>query len=118
MAQPKPLRDRLTQHMLERLRTRKMTNEEAADKLGVSVTYLSRIVATMQTKERGQTMLEREAVSKLAAERRHHRERMAKEVKNGNLDVATAAKRAKCSERTIKRFVAAYTPPRRNRTKA
>lgn len=115
MAYRKPLRDRLTPAMLERLRTRKITNAQAAEKLEVSETYLSRTVAAMQEKTPGEVMLARAAAAKLVAERRHHRERLAKEVKNGNLDVGTAAKRAKCSLRTMSRYVAAYIPARRKK---
>lgn len=117
MTPKKPLRDRLTKAMLEKLRTRKMLNAEAAAILGVSETYLSRTVAAIQSKEQGVTTAARVQAMQLAAERRQHRERLAKEVKNGNLDVATAAQRANCSLRTMSRYVAAYVPPRRNRKK-
>ena len=117
MAQPKPLRDRLTKALLEKLRTRKITNAEAAAQLGVSETYLSRTVAAIQEKEPGMSTMERAEASMIAAERRQHRERLAKEVKNGTLDVGTAAARANCSVRTMSRYVAAYVPPRRNRKK-
>jgi transposase len=111
MKKPKPLKDRLTQALLQRLRTRKITNREAAEQLNVSETYLSRTVAAMQEKEPGVTTAERAAASELAAERRAYRERLAKDVKNGVVDIATAAKRANCSERTISRYVAKYVPP-------
>lgn len=113
MKQPKPLVDRLTPTMLERLRTRKIKNKDAAERLGVCETYLSRVVSSMQEKEPGQTTQQRSEASLLANERRHHRERLAKEVKNGQLDVAQAAERANCSERTIMRYVAAYVPTKR-----
>jgi AraC-like DNA-binding protein len=118
MAQPKPLRDRLTKTLLEKLRTRKLLNAEAAAQLGVSETYLSRTVAAMQEKVPGETMLARKQATELATERRQHRERLAKEVKNGNLTVERAAERAHCSVRTMSRYVAAYVPPRRKRKAA
>jgi transposase len=118
MAQPKPLKDRLTKALLDKLRRRKMLNSEAAAQLGVSESYLSRTVATMQEKEPGQTSTARKQAAELAQQRRQHRERLAKEVKNGDLDVNAAAQRANCSERTMQRYVAAYVPARRARKKA
>jgi transposase len=116
--QPKPLKDRLTKTLLEKLRLRKLTNAEAAEQLGVSESYLSRTVATIQRKEPGKTLAARKAAHALAVQRRQHRERLAKEVKNGVLDVDAAAARAKCSVRTMSRYVAAYVPPRRQRKAA
>lgn len=115
MAQPKPLIERLTPTLLERLRTRKVTNAQAAEKLGVTVSYLSRVVAALQRKEPGKTVQHRKAAHALVTQRRQHRERLAKEVKNGNLDVHAAAERANCSVRTMSRYVEAYVPPRRKR---
>lgn len=114
----KPLVERLTKRLLERLRTRKMTNAEAAEELGVSETYLSRTVAALQSKVPGETVIARNEASALATERRLYRERLAKEIKNGQLDLATAAKRANCSERTMSRYVAKYVPPQRKRATA
>jgi predicted transcriptional regulator len=104
--------------MLEKLRTRKMTNAQAADALGVSETYLSRTVAAMQEKVPGKVAQARAAAAKLAQARRRTREDLAKQVKAGELDVGTAAERAACSLRTMSRYVAAYVPPRRNRRKS
>lgn len=118
MAQPKPLKDRLTKTLLAQLRTRKIRNKDAAEQLGVSESYLSRTVAALQEKEPGKTVLARNEAHELATARRQHRERLAKEVKNGALDVETAAERANCSVRTMSRYVARYTPPRRQRKKA
>lgn len=118
MAQPKPLRDRLTKAVLEKLRTRKMTNAEAADMYGVTMSYLSRVVASMQEKEPGPTNAARKAAALLAQQRRQHRERLAKEVLHGELDVNVAAKRARCSIRTMERYVSACTPPKRGRKAA
>lgn len=118
MAQPKKLKDRLTKPLLQKLRERKLTNAEAAAQLDVSISYLSRVVAAIQRKEPGKTMQARRAAHALVTQRRQHRERLAREVKNGNLDVNAAAKRAKCSIRTMERYVEAYTPPRRARKAA
>lgn len=117
MAQPKPLIKRLTKPLLLKLQRRKMTNAEAAAELGVSEPYLSRTVAAIQQKEPGKTTAARKAASKIAAARRQHREQLAKEVKNGKLDVDAAARSANCSTRTMQRYVAAYVPARRNRKK-
>lgn len=115
MKQPKPLRDRLTKDILNRLRTRKMSNKEAAQLMEVSEAYLSRTVAAIQDKEPGKTTARRAAAHKLAVARRQTREMYARQVKNGELDIRTAAKRAHCSERTMSRFVEAYREPVRRR---
>lgn len=115
MNQPKPLRDRLTKDILNRLRTRKLSNREAAEMFSVSEAYLSRTVAAIQSKEPGKTTAHRAAAHKLAVARRQTREMYARQVKNGELDIRTAAKRANCSERTMSRFVEAYRPPKRKR---
>lgn len=114
----KPLRDRLTKTMLKQLRLRTLSNAEAAEQMGVSEHYLSRTVAAIQQKEPGQTLLARKTASKLATVRRQHRERLAKEVKNGTLGIATAARRANCSLRTMSRYVSAYVEPKRPRRAA
>lgn len=111
----KPLKDRLTKAVLQKLHDRKMTNKEAADLYGVSETYMSRTVASLQDKRPGETTSARKAASKLFAARRQTREQLAKKVKNGELGLAAAATRANCSERTMARYVAAYTPARRQR---
>lgn len=118
MAQKKPLAARLTKPLLEKLRKRKITNAQAAEQLDVSETYLSRTVAALQEKEPGKTTAARRAASKIAQERRLHRERLAKDVKNEVLALDAAAARAKCSIRTMQRHVAAYTPPKRKRKAA
>lgn len=96
--------------MLERLRTRKITNAEAAEKLGVSETYLSRTVAAMQAKVPGETVAARKAAHGLYVTRRQTREMLAKKVlaKRAPITLAEAAKQANCSERTMMRYVASY----------
>lgn len=108
MATAKPLIERIPKRMLEKLRTRKMKNSEAAEELGVSETYLSRIVASLQDKEPGKTTAEREAARKLYATRIEFRDKLAKAVMNNRMTMEQAVKQAKCSERTIFRHIAKY----------
>lgn len=110
MKPKKPLAERLTQTMLKQLRTRKLTNAEAAEQLGVSETYLSRTVAAIQEKEPGKTTAARNASHKLYVTRRQTRETLAKKVlaKRQPITLAEAAKQANCSQRTMMRYVAAY----------
>lgn len=114
----KPLIDRLPKRLLEQLRKRKITNAEAAAEMGVCETYLSRVVASIQTKEPGKVNSARVEAAKLAAARRLYREQLAKDVKNEVMDLGTAAVRANCSIRTMQRYVAAYVPPKRKPRKA
>lgn len=104
----KPLIDRLTPSLLKKLQSRKITNSEAANSLNVSETYLSRVVATLQTKEPGKTRIEREAAKTLFKARLNTRALLAKEVIKGTKTLAKACKSANCSERTMLRWVAKY----------
>ncbi len=106
----KPLEQRLTKKLLHALQTRKITNREAAEQLGVSETYLSRKVAAIQSKVPGETQPVREAAHKLFQTRRQFRERLAKKVLKSSMTVTQAAAEANCSERTMFRYVAAYRP--------
>ena len=89
---------------------RKLTNSQAAEKLQVSESYLSRTVAALQTKVPGQTVLQRKANADLTRTRRHFRTKLAKEVIRGRKTMAQAAKEAGCSLRTMFRYVEKYRP--------
>lgn len=104
----KPLEERLNPKLLEQLRTRKVTNAQAADALGVSETYLSRTVAAIQEKDAGVTTEHRKARSKLAKARSGTRAELAKKVNRGELTLAQACKQANCSERTMYRWCEKY----------
>lgn len=106
----KPLRDRLGVRLLNNLRTRKITNAQAADELGVSESYLSRTVAAIQEKEPGETTAQRAANSELAKTRRVFRTKLAKEVLRRRKTIEDAAKEADCSIRTMFRYVERYRP--------
>lgn len=109
MKTTKPLKDRLGKRLLDQLHTRKITNKEAAEQLGVSESYLSRTVAAFQDKVPGPTVLERKANSELARIRRQYRTKLAKDVIRNRTTIAEAANAAGCSERTMFRYVAQYT---------
>lgn len=120
MKTTKPLKDRLGKRLLEQLHTRKITNKEAAEQLGVSESYLSRTVAAIQDKVPGQTVLERKANSELATIRRQYRTKLAKDVLRKRTTIAEAADAAGCSERTMFRYVERYRaePEPKVKTKA
>jgi predicted transcriptional regulator YheO len=105
MKKLKTLVERLSPTLLEKLRTRKITNAEAAAKLGVSETWLSHTVAAMQEKVPGSTVESREAASKLYRSRRDMRRQLAKKVAKGKLSIDEAASQAACSRRTMYRYV-------------
>ncbi len=109
MAKPKKtLSEKLTPRLLERLRTRKITNREAAEGLGVSSSYLSRTVAAMQKKEPGKTTAARKAAQKLYAARIEFRDKLAKQVLAGRRKLETACEMAQCTQRTMFRHMAKY----------
>jgi hypothetical protein len=108
MKKPKPLRERITPEMLMQLQLRKITNREAAEKLGVCETYLSRVVSDMQKKIPGETAIARKAAQKIYKTRMEVRNAQAKLVVKGRLSIEKAAAEAGCSERTMFRYVAQY----------
>lgn len=108
MKNAKPLIERLSPSLLEKLRTRKLTNAQAAEKLQVSESYLSRTVAALQTKVPGPTVQVRKANSDLTKTRRNFRVTLAKQVLNGRKSVTLAAKEAGCSVRTMFRYIERY----------
>ena len=110
MKKLKPLKDRLTPAILNRLHKRKITNAEAATLLHVSETHLSRTVAAIQGKVPGITAPQREAAAKLTKVRKEVRCVLAKKVLKNRITLADAAVQAGCSERTMSRYVALYRP--------
>lgn len=108
MSRPKALINRLGKRLLAQLRTRKITNREAAEQLGVSEWYLSRVVRSLQEKEPGKTTAQRAEAAKLAATRTKMREILAKKVLKNQITLAEAALQANCTERTIQRYMALY----------
>lgn len=108
MKKPKTVAERLTKALLEKLRTRKLTNMEAAEQLGCSETYLSRIVAAQQDKVPGTTMQEREAAAKIYKARKEIRAMWAKRVLRKRATLEQAAHECGCSVRTVFRWIAQY----------
>jgi AraC-like DNA-binding protein len=109
MKKPKPLAERLTKTILKQLYERKVTNLQIAERLGVSETYLSRTVASIQGKKPGETAPRRTAASKIFNARLETRRTLAKRVVKGQLTTEKAAAQANCSLRTMQRYVASYT---------
>lgn len=108
MATAKPLIERIPKRMLKALAARRMKNAEAAETLGVSETYLSRVVATLQEKAPGKSTANRQAASKLYRTRIEFRDKLAKQVMYQRMTLTQACKEAKCTERTMFRHVAKY----------
>lgn len=110
MKRKKPLRERLTPELVKALENRTMTNEEVAAKLQVNASYLSTVFNSLSSKKRGEVALQRENAHKLVEARRQLRIREAKKVCNGTKSLEKAAKDAKCSERTMRRYVERVAP--------
>lgn len=108
MARPKTLTSKLTKTLLRQLQQRKITNREAAEKLGVSEWYLSRTVAQLQEKVPGPVAEARKAAAKLAATRRQVRTMLAKKVLRRHMTLEEAAEQANCHPRTIQRYMDQY----------
>lgn len=105
----KPLVDRLNAKLLKQLRERKVTNTAAAEALGVHETYLSRILKELgEEKTKGVTMAHREARAMLAQTREQYRAQLAKKVNRKEMTPEKAAKEAKCTVRTMFRWMAKY----------
>jgi AraC-like DNA-binding protein len=101
--------DCLNATLRKQLRERKVTNEAAAEALGVHPTYLSRILKDMgEEKVKGATMAHREARNELVAARNKHRAELAKKVNRQEITIEKAAKDANCSVRTMFRWCAEY----------
>lgn len=85
---------------LDSLKSRSATNREVARALGVSETYLSRVLGKMGfVKDAPQSVKERQRQHELFAARIEHRQHVAK-----TLPAKEAAKAANCSLRTISRW--------------
>lgn len=105
MPHQKPLRERLTPDLLERLRTRQMTNKEAAALLNVNASYLSFVFNQLDSRNPGEVSVNRLWLKKLMAARRDVKLREAKFVIDGHKSLQQAAKKARCSERTMRRYI-------------
>lgn len=88
--------------LLEQLAERVITKKAAADALGISHSYLCRITPNLPP---GPHRERRRAATSLMQSRRTHRLRLAKAVEDGKRSLASAAKHANCSERTMYRYV-------------
>lgn len=103
------LRERLTPQIIEDLKTRKRTNREVAAQLGVHEDYLSQVFNAKTHRERGKVALQREQTHELVEARRRMRLREAQKVVDGLKTLEKAAKTARCSERTMRRYVLELT---------
>lgn len=112
MKPTKPLKDRLTKDILEKLRTRRMTNAEAAILFNVGANYMSRTVAAMQKKNPGKIVAKRAATSEKSKARQDKRRGLAIEAKAGTKSWANAARLAGCSVRTLYRYLEKLESPK------
>ena len=86
------------------LEERKITLREVAAALGCSESYLSRVLSpTLQRVE--SSTKKREKQAKLTQGRQEMRKRHALLVKNGQKSLKKGAADAKCSERTLRRYI-------------
>jgi AraC-like DNA-binding protein len=95
--------DRALEH-LDALNARELTLRELARMLDTNESYLSRILAGHLKRVESTTEL-RKKTSELAQSRRFMREKHANLVKSGQESLRKAAFHAKCSQRTIRRYI-------------
>lgn len=103
-----PLKIRLLERpeIIVRLMTWEMTYEEAAKIFNVSVDHLTHTVIDLVGKRKPAPKYQKRKLnSELAATRKDFRLSLAYQVVNGSLSIEAAAKQAKCSERTIYRYI-------------
>lgn len=92
--------------IIVQLMTWEMTYEQAALLFDVSVDHLTHTVIDLVGKRKPAPKHQRRKMSsQLAATRKDYRKMLAYQVLNGSLTIEKAAKQAKCSERTIYRYV-------------
>lgn len=108
----KTLREKLESSpaLLKALENRTLTNAEVATTLDVNESYLSTVFNTISQKKRGEVALQREADHDLAESRRQLRIREAKKVTAGKKTLDKAADAAKCSTRTMRRYIEKIAP--------
>lgn len=92
----------ISKRHLALLAARKLTKTALAAELGVSATYLMRITPPLPP---GPVATQRRSNSKLATSRAGHRTKLAAQVIAGSKSITKAAAEAKCSERTMYRYV-------------
>lgn len=93
---------KITKRDLERLAKRKITKRALADQLGISEGYLYHLTPPLPP---GPVRNKRLAQSALAQSRRNYRLRLAKLVRRGTRSIESAAKEARCSVRTMYRYL-------------
>lgn len=92
--------------VLGRLLSRDLTNKELAKDLGYSVVYVSQVLKEMGLKKvKGQVADKRKKRSVLKQTRSEYRTEVARDVLNKRITIDTGAKIAKCSERTLYRYI-------------
>lgn len=96
--------------LLEQLRTRQITNREAALQLGYDEFYLGKVLKEIGIgKKVGEVRAKRKALSRKAITRKQFRTELAKEILSNQLTLGKAAELARCSERTMYRYVESIT---------
>jgi len=92
--------------IIVRLMTWEMTYEQAAQVLDVSVDHLTHTVIELVGRRKpAPAHQKRKLNSQLASTRKDYRKMLAFQVLNGSLTIENAAKQAKCTERTIYRYI-------------
>jgi DNA-binding Xre family transcriptional regulator len=93
----------ISKRNLDRLAKRKITKRALAAELGISECYLNRLTPPLPP---GPVRAKRLARADLAQQRRNHRMKLAKMVQSGRRNIESAAKEARCSVRTLYRYLA------------
>ena len=96
----------ISKRHLALLAARKLTKTALAAELGVSATYLMRITPPLPP---GPVATQRRANSTFSESRKAFRLKLAKQVAAGSKSIERAAAEAKCSERTMYRYLCKLT---------
>ena len=92
----------------DQLEKRALTIREVAQLIGCNECYLSRVLSPTLHRQESSTKT-RKKQAKLVESRREMRKRHAFLVKSGQKSLKKAAADARCSERTIRRYIEALT---------
>lgn len=89
---------------------RTLTNRKASLMLGISEQYFSVLFRRLKLKKvPGPTVVAKRDAKNLSATRIDYRKQVVNQVKNGRKTIQAAAREARCSERTIYRYLKMLT---------
>lgn len=112
MADRIPLRDRIPAGLLDAIKLRLVPAKTVADMFGVHASYFSRVLKQIGVeKVVAPTVFRKQKASELSQFRQKFRWSQAEKVIKGEITVEKAAEEAKCTPRTIYRYVSLLRDP-------